>query len=83
MFKKDLFNEFGHKDANNGSAYYKLHIGEHKNNENNVIKSVEEQRKIKDNNVVTISIDNFPLDKLYDFVKTQKELFTTSDHKAF
>ena len=30
-----------------GSAYYKLHIGERKNNEDNVIKSVEEQRKMK------------------------------------
>ena len=78
--KKDLFNEFGYKDVNVGSAYYKLHIGERKDNENNVIKSVEEQRKMKKNNVATISTDNFPLDKLYDFVKTQKELFATSDN---
>jgi rRNA metabolism SBDS family protein len=42
------------------------------------LKSVEEQRKIKNNNVATISTDNFPLDKLYDFVKTQKELLTMS-----
>ena len=80
LVKKNLFDEFGNKDANSGSAYYKLHIGDRKNNEGNVIKSVEEQRKIKDNNIVTISTDNLSLDKLYDFVKTQKELLTTSDN---
>ena len=58
LVKKDLFNEFGYKDANTGSAYYKLHIGEHKDNEDYVIKSVEEQRKMRKNNVATISTDN-------------------------
>ncbi len=78
LVKKNLFNEFGNKDANSGSTYYKLHIGDRKNTEDNIIKSVEERRKIKDNNIVSISTDNMSLDKLYNFVKTQKELFTTS-----
>ncbi len=82
LVKKDPFNEFGQKDVNGGATYYKLHIGERKNNENNennVIKSGEDQRKMKKKNVTTISTDSLPLDKLYDFVKTQTELFNISD----
>ena len=80
LITKDLFNEFGHEDANTGSAYYKLHIGERKDNEDKVIKSVEEQRKMRKNNVVTISTDNLSLDKLYDFVNNQKELLNINDN---
>ena len=77
---KDLSNEFGYEDANTGSVYYKLHIGERKDNEDNIIKSVEEQRKMRKNNIVTISTDNLPLDKLYDFVNNQKELLNINDN---
>ena len=83
LVKKDLFNEFGYKDVNVGSAYYKLHIGERKSNENNVINSVEEQRKMKKKNIATIAIDSFPLDKLYDFVKTQKNSLPQVTTRAF
>ena len=69
----------GHKDANSRSVYYTLHIGECKNNENDVIKSFEEQRKLQKKNFATISTDSLPLDKLYDFVKAQTELFNISD----
>ena len=35
---------------------------------------------MRKNNVVTISTDNLPLDKLYDFVNNQKELLNINDN---
>ena len=83
LITKDLSNEFGYEDANTGSVYYKLHIGERKDNEDNIIKSVGDQGKMRRSNVATISTDKLSLDKLYDFLKTQKELFTMSDNTKF
>ena len=58
---------------------YKLNIGEQKKNEFDLNNRFKQANTKMLTNVVTISSDKLALDKLYDFLGTQKEIFNFSD----